>query len=153
MFAPRALEPTLGRHVVSKFQRWPFHLSRFDYIIEHNRGEDNVFADILTRWKIGYQQRADRKSVCSAPLQEAEKLVPNAESIIWPDMAEFRRAQDTSPTLGLVREKGHLWKAKGSIWAPSSDLELQLRVLVISHCGTIGRTGKDATLSILLEPF
>ena len=157
VFAPRALEPTLGRHVVSKVQRWAFYLSRFDYIIEHIRGEENVFADILTRWTKGYRQREDRKAVCSVLLQEAEQLAPNAGSIIWPDIAEFRRAQDTSPqkalTLGLVRAEDQLWKERGRIWVPSSDLELQLRVLVVSHCGTIGHRGKDATLSILLESF
>ena len=157
VFAPRALEPTLGRHVVSKVQRWAFYLSRFDYSIEHIRGEDNVFADILTRWTKGYRQREDKKAVCSVLLQEAEQLSPNAGSVVWPDIAEFRLAQDTSPqdalTLGLVKEEDQLWKKNGRIWILSPDLELQLRVLVISHCGTVGHRGKDATLSILLESF
>lgn len=32
-FAPLALEPALGRHVVSKVQRWDLLLSRFTYEI------------------------------------------------------------------------------------------------------------------------
>ena len=47
VFAPLALEPALGRHVVSKVQRWALFLSKYTYVIEHIDGDDNVFADIL----------------------------------------------------------------------------------------------------------
>ena len=49
VFAPLTLEEALGGHVVSKMQRWAFFSSKFRYVIEHVKGEENVFADILPR--------------------------------------------------------------------------------------------------------
>ena len=65
VFAPLALEPALGRHVVSEVQRWALFLSRFDYFIEHISGTANVFADILTRWVGRYRRETSMRSVCS----------------------------------------------------------------------------------------
>ena len=61
LFAPLALEPALGRHVVNKVQRWALYLSQFPYLIEHVDGQNNIFADILTRWLKGY--RSERKAL------------------------------------------------------------------------------------------
>ena len=55
VYALLAFEPALGRHVVSKVQRWALFLSRFDYVIEHIPGYCNVFADMLTQWAKGYR--------------------------------------------------------------------------------------------------
>ena len=66
VFAPYAFEPTLGRHIASKVQRWAIYLSRFSYVIEHVDGNANVFADILTRWTRGYRsEKARTQSVCA----------------------------------------------------------------------------------------
>ncbi len=35
VFSPHSVEPALGRHVVSKVQRWALHLSKYQYVIEH----------------------------------------------------------------------------------------------------------------------
>jgi len=43
-------------------------------------------------------------------------------------------------------------KKDGRIWIPD-DVELQFKILVCSHCGTIGHRGMDATRSILRESF
>ena len=59
VYAPTALEPALGRHVVCKVQRWALYLSRFDYILEQIEGKDNIFADILTRWTRDYRNNAE----------------------------------------------------------------------------------------------
>ena len=94
IFAPLALEPALGRHVVSKVQRWALFLSRYSYVIEHIAGDENVFADILTRWTKSYRAEGYKlKSICILLVQRAEQMVPSAENIEWPDMNEFRRSQ------------------------------------------------------------
>ncbi|PXF42858.1 Enzymatic polyprotein [Gracilariopsis chorda] len=56
-FNPHAFEPTLGRHVITKVQRWALSLSQFDYTIEHILGKLNIFADMLKRWTKSYQTR------------------------------------------------------------------------------------------------
>ena len=82
VFAPLALEPVLGRHVVSKVQRWALFLSRYSYVIEHIDGDDNVFADILTRWTKGYRCGGCKlKTICSFLVQSAEQMVPAVDKI------------------------------------------------------------------------
>ena len=157
VFAPLALEPSLGRHIISKVQRWALYMSRFHYVIEHVKGEDNVFADILTRWMRGYRNESKgHTAICSMLLQEAEQLIPAADSFSWPSFDSIRHSQQEhdrpSQNLELDAHDG-LWKHDGRIWIPQDDLELQLKVMVTSHCGTIGHRGKDATLSILSEDF
>jgi len=39
IFNPLAIGPVLGRHIVSKVQRWALYLSKFQYNIEHIEGE------------------------------------------------------------------------------------------------------------------
>ena len=97
VFAPLALETALGRHVVSKVQRWALFLSSYRYMIEHIAGDENVFADILTRWTKGYRAEGYKlKSMFSLLVQGAEQMVPSAEHIEFSDMNEFRRSQEIS---------------------------------------------------------
>ena len=147
----------MGRHVISKVQRWALFLSRFSYDIEYISGGDNVFADILTRWTRGYRRdRSERLAVCSLLLEEEEQLVPSPEDFAWPDLDVFRSSQQqhTRRLNGLVwDESERLWKKDCKVWIPSEDLELQLKVLVVSHCGVMGHRSSDATKSTLLESF
>ena len=55
LFAPPELEPALGRHVESMVDRWALILSKYAYVAEHIDGDDNVFADIITKWRKGYR--------------------------------------------------------------------------------------------------
>lgn len=97
VFAPLALEPTLGRHIVSKVQRWALYLSRFPYVIEHVSGKANVFADILTRWTRGYRkERKALRTISSLFLDRAKQLIPDADSFVWPDFNLIRDAQSCS---------------------------------------------------------
>lgn len=54
--APLALQPALGQQVVDKFQRWAVFLSIFEYTIEHIPREENILAEMLTRWAKGYRK-------------------------------------------------------------------------------------------------
>lgn len=54
VFAPLAMEPSLGRHIVTTFQILAHYLSCFNYFIKHIAGDNNVFADIMTRWLKDY---------------------------------------------------------------------------------------------------
>lgn len=70
VFAPLALEPALGRHIASKAQQEALYLSKFNYAIEHIRGDENVRADILTWRTRGC--RSEKALLCSILLEEAE---------------------------------------------------------------------------------
>ena len=49
LYSPLALEPGLGRHIVSKVQRWGLFLAKFEYTIEHVDGEKSIMANMMTR--------------------------------------------------------------------------------------------------------
>lgn len=94
-FSPLSLEPALGRHVVSKVQRWALYLARFKYTIQHVKGDENVFADIL-RWTQGYRQVPNNNALCSLLLENANKMIPSASSLHFPDLEELRHSQERS---------------------------------------------------------
>ena len=91
--------------MVSKVQRWALFLSKYTYVIEHIDGDDNVFADILTRWTKGYRNEGYKlKTICSLLVHSAEQMVPAAENKERPDMENFRGSQaqnDGDRNIGL----------------------------------------------------
>ena len=77
IFATLALEPALGKQIVSKLQRWTLFLSKFNYVIEHINGTDIACADNLTRRVRGY--RNEKNLLCSLVLEEADQLIQSAD--------------------------------------------------------------------------
>lgn len=155
IFAPLALEPAMGMHVVSKVQLWAIFLSRVDYSIEHIEGHRKIFTDILTRWTRGYRnERLSTRSICSI-LLASKQIVPAASDIDWPGLEELRtaqrRAQD-KPRNATAGSDG-LLRRGGLIWIPPANSELKLRILVVSHCGSMGHQERNATLSVVREDF
>lgn len=155
VFSPLAMEPTLGRHIVTKVQRWGLFLSRFSYVIEHIPGNQNVFADVLTRWLKGYRsepralRRVSRSTI-------AAQIIPSSASATfkWPswEMIQDSQSNASSKPKHAVEEDGVI-KVDGRIWIPPEDIELQLKVMVVSHCGGQGHRGQAATESTIREAF
>ena len=54
--------------------------------------------------------------------------------------------------LTLEKEEA-LWKQDGQIWISCDDAKLKLKLMVISHCGSVGHREADATKSILKEKY
>jgi hypothetical protein len=50
LFDPTFKEPDFKKETVDKLCRWASKLQGFRYIIEHLSGEDNLWADKLSRW-------------------------------------------------------------------------------------------------------
>ena len=156
VFAPLTLEPALGRHILSKVQRWALFLSRFSYVIEHVHGETNVFADILTRWTKGYRNEKRILRTIYSLLESANQVIPSADDFIWPDQDIMRRSQEGASRYRSgckLNPETKLWEKNGLVWTPEKDLELQLKVLVASHCGSIRHRGSEATKSVLKKNF
>jgi len=157
IFNPLAVDPTLKRHIVSKVQRWSMALYRFSYVIEHIPGEKNIMADIMTRWLKGY--RGKRLSVKRITTRLFEKdIVPSTEdeSFEWISEDDIKKVQDNSKipkTLKIVEDSSGLKMLDGKIWIPDEAAELQLKLLVIAHCGQAGHRGADSTESILKETY
>ena len=156
VFDPLSLEPALGRHIISKVQRWALYLSRFSYVIEHVSGSSNVFADILTRWTRGYRHPSQElKSICTIVVRN-EQMVRAADSIVWPTIEVIRDSQQAAQNPredSSLDTEDNIRKLNGCIWIPVNDVNLQMKLIVSSHCGVMGHRGKDATLSTLRENF
>ena len=159
VFAPLALEPALGRHVVNKVQRWALFLSQFPYVIEHVDGSRNVFADILTRWLKGYRaERKKARTMCKLVMNRDIVESPTSGSFIWPTISSFQDCQTRfppSPEMDKVLwcPEDCLWRRENCIWIPRKAHELQMKVLVVSHCSLGGHRGVKATESIIRENF
>ena len=153
VFNPLAVEPFLGRHVVSKVQRWALYLSQFQYKIEHIAGKNNKMADIMTRWYKGYRRGSSLKRV-KEQLDQID-IVPNPaeDDFHWPSLEEIIKAQNRAerPVNAVKGHEGE-WRINGKIWIPQEP-SLQIRLLVTGHCGAAGHRGIEATKSILQEQF
>lgn len=125
-------------------------------MIEHVASGSNVIADILTRWTQRYRnERRAMKTICSLP-DAASQVIPTADQVLWPDLITIRKSQDDTRRYRTgfnLNPETQVWENVGRIWIPEADLELQLKVLVASHYGTIGHRGIEATRSILRENF
>ena len=159
VFNPLGMEPAIGRHIVNKVQRWALYLSRFHYTIEHVAGEKNVMADIMTRWYAGYRRKAVSAKVSSIRGLLMDKDIvssPFSNNFIWPTAKNILQSQkrfgNNAPPDTIMDDEDFI-KLGGKTWIPSEDNELQLKLLVISHCGTGGHRGKDATYNTLKERY
>ncbi len=139
-------------------QRWALYLARFDYVIEHVQGEANVCADMLTRWIRGYRKNGTELfSKHLRVLKELPQIVPRPETIEWPSIDSLRDAQKRalppSRSYATYSDDDGLWKVGTRLWIPCAASELQLKLLVLAHCGSLGHRGRAATKSVLLENF
>ena len=161
LFSPLAFEPKLGRHVVTKVQRWALFLTRFPYRISHIAGEDNVFADIMTRWFRGYRGNlAESETALCRRVSRLALLVPpaypsptSAESE-WPCAATLKSEQklhvDFIPS--NARLEDGLWRMPAKrIWVPSQAHHLQLTIMLVGHAGASGHRGVYATRAMVSE--
>ncbi|POM64696.1 Hypothetical protein PHPALM_19741 [Phytophthora palmivora] len=119
IFAP---DKELKQHVRGKLQRWALKMVGIRYVIEHIKGEDNLWADMVSRWGQRDTEPADKptavKRVTTRSMQQTSMLRPlQDESFVWPSEAAIRqeqqRCRDDAPTSadedGMFRVDGKLW--------------------------------------------
>ena len=58
LFDPLYRPTAAKKFTEEKLQRWALRLNAFPFTIEHVTGEDNVWADLLTRWGSAYSLRS-----------------------------------------------------------------------------------------------
>lgn len=155
VFHPTALEPNLGRHVVSKLQRWALYLSQFPYHIEHVSGEANVMADIMTRWFQGYRGKRDPQMARRVRAGENETISPFDKEFELPTIGDIKRAQQSgvSDIPKNAKLDDGVMKVNHHIWLPPSEHILQMQVMIMAHCGISGHRGVAATTSIAMEQY
>lgn len=120
-------------------------LSSFNYTISRISGEDNVLADLLTRWGAPPVSEIRTSAILEVPV--LSELDPDFK---WPSLKDVKLAQqeaikadDTSAPKGS--RDGVFVTTSGAVWIPESASLLHVRLLIVGHCGHVRHREKDAT--------
>ena len=166
IFNPFATHPTMAKHVANKIERWSMKLAAFRYQIVHITGEENVWADLLSRWgATGFV----RHTPCKLSALMRAPVAPHLEADLkWPTLRELVKLQrkaladiaDTDPPSGSTdmpppHQNGHSLHvtSSGAVWVPATATHMQLRLCVIGHCGRGGHRGVNTTFRNVSESF
>lgn len=148
IFDPLAFIPDLGQAAMRKVLRWAVRLSAYNYVCFHIRGDENVWADLLTRWAA---PSTIRRLVSIPPLPSTFR------DFDWPSSEAINLSQekhmDSLPD-GFVYSNNH-WRSNkdGPVWIPDTDTNLQLRLAIVAHTGAAGHRGAQATKDVLARFF
>lgn len=149
LFDPLAVVPDLSQTSLRKVLRWAVKLSIYSYTCYHIKGEENVWADLLTRWSV--PQMTIRRLV-----HIPELPTPCTEEFEWPTPSKIAevQAEHTSSRTDELTQHEDLWTfPDGRIWIPEDASDLQLRLCIIAHCGPAGHRGRKATEQALRSKF
>jgi transposase InsO family protein len=154
IFDPSTAGIPLRKHTLDKLQRWSLRLSELDYLIEHIAGDDNVWADLMTRWGAPKVETPTVRALRFGPGLVQPLDHPEFH---WPSMDDIRgvqqaAAQQVNPPEGSVRDVDGVWIThEERIWIPvTADSEaLRVRLCIVAHAGVRGHRGQEATLAML----
>ena len=157
VFNPGGRQESPSAHSAAKLIRWALRLSAYSYTIEHVPGEENVWADMLTRWgSPAILARASRLML--APISPSLE-----DAFVWPDAKEIRLIQDAArydltetdglSDLSLSADSDLYLTKDGQVWVPAEAQDLQLRICIVAHTGPGGHRGHQATLKSVSTLF
>jgi hypothetical protein len=147
---PKARASETRRHVNDRLERWATKMLTYRYEISHISGEDNVWADLLSRW-------ARPTSAASAAAMKGGGWNPRIrplqnQQFEWPTIKEITDMQERSrqiPDKAVKVEDGMRVTEESQIWIPTK--ELQLRICVIAHSGCAGHRGVEPTTEAIAK--
>ena len=164
LFDPFSFNPKLNKATEAKITRWRLAITGYLYTIEHIAGEENIWADLLSRW--------GRSPANSTPQGIKQLLATEIAAIlISPDVPSPLRHQDfhfpgidtvkqaqrdsslTAPEEFTEDADGALRDEKSRLWIPADASHLITRLILIAHAGAMGHRGIDPTLTRLQEHF
>ncbi|MFI5421215.1 MAG: RNase H-like domain-containing protein, partial [Nitrososphaerales archaeon] len=162
LYNPESVKVFLNRHSLDKVHRWRLNLDGKSYIIESISGDDNVWADIGTRWGVS------PSALClTLPCVFRLRLPRFAPGIVqplqdpcfeWPSLPEISSAQseyfsEAGTDSSLICVEGLYLDTSRLIFIPPTASQLKLRILIIAHCGLSGHCGTQATLQNVRSRF
>lgn len=149
LFDPISVFPDMSQSSLRKVLRWAVKLSIYRYTCYHMKGEENVWADLLTRWSAA---RTTVRRLVRIPELSSSCL----DDFEWPTPSVLASAQEehkASRPADLNLQDG-LWTFKdNTIWIPDAASDLQLRLCIIAHTGPAGHRGCTATESVIRSKF
>jgi hypothetical protein len=135
-------------------------------VIYHKTGEDNVWADMISRWAgvltTAYRlrrvtTRSGRQTSTGTVPSPAPDIRPlDNENFVWPTLLELLRIQKSyrsqASADAQISDDG-LFCIDNRIWIPSNAKDLIKRLMIIAHCGPQGHRGRDSMLLTLQRVF
>ncbi|KAH9095716.1 hypothetical protein LEN26_017772 [Aphanomyces euteiches] len=169
LFAPHAQWKTYQRQ---KLTRWAAITGDYRYVIEHIKGIDNLWADLMSRWgqdrpaavttnrakvRRGHGWSKKRKATTAAASPQGQhRLRPlDDPEFVWPTIEEISQAQTKflkSKPARADRRDG-LWLVADRIWIPTEATSLIQRMLIVAHCGSMGHRGEAALVQHVQRKF
>ncbi|KAH9082771.1 hypothetical protein LEN26_021162 [Aphanomyces euteiches] len=169
VFAPHAEWKT---YQGQKLTRWAAIIGGYRYVIEHIKGTNNLWADLMSRWgqmrppgvtmdpakvRRGHGWTKKRKpttQVVSPPGQHRLRPLDDPE-FVWPTIDEISRAQakfvKANPAKADLRDG--LWMVADRIWIPANAGDLIERIMIVAHCGSMGHRGEAALVQHVQRKF
>ncbi|KAF0729042.1 hypothetical protein Ae201684P_003654 [Aphanomyces euteiches] len=169
VFAPHAEWKTYQRQ---KLTRWAAIIGGYRYVIEHIKGANNLWADLMSRWgqmrppgvtmdpakvRRGHgwtKKRRPTTQVVSPSGQHRLRPVDDPE-FVWPTIDEISRAQakfvNSKPAKADLRDG--LWMVADRIWIPANAGDLIQRIMIVAHCGSMRHRGEAALVQHVQRKF
>ena len=142
IFDPHGQNPGIRLHTANNLMRWALKLSGFRHVIEHIAGDNNVWADMLTRWAV--KPRAKVLSGKISRLMLAPINPSMNKEYDWPTRACINRSQRLSSLKAprSFKKRDRISQdGRDVFWIPEDDETLKLRILVAAHAGLAGHRG------------
>lgn len=112
---------------------------------------------IVTRWLRKYRgHKAAVKRASHTPNERNIAPYCSDEDFVWPninDVIHSQRQYHTNASNDAVKSVPSAHTVKDKIWILDQSYDLQLRILIIAHCGTGGHCEAELTASILQERY
>ena len=130
-------------------------LNEFRFVIEHIAGEDNVWADMLTRWAV-----QPRNKVANVKVSKSQALIMapinmvRGDDLDMPERKEIIMEENKNrlkQPKGLRKEDGVYKFEDGKVWIPEQARELILRIMIGAHTGRAGHRAVTPTLQNITE--
>ena len=146
MYSPTKCAKQLAERLI----RWGIELRDYNYVIHHIPGEDNHWADLLSRWGAGIVSdnehivhvRALRESTDSSDTDSIQLInstvrVQPCKNLVWPDPSEILNKQRLYLTDSNLAENsdGFLVDTQNRIVIPVQSVDLKRRLCIIAHAG------------------
>ncbi|POM61080.1 putative retroelement, partial [Phytophthora palmivora] len=149
IFDPYATDTGMQRYQADKLQRWAMTLTAYRYVVEHVKGDENVWADILSRWSGFAEDEKHQMSRISA-LGLVSTLSPlTTQDFQWPSLTEISALQQPAERSEEVQweDARQCFVILGDkIWIPPTAVDLMEQICVVGHAGSSGHRDQKATL-------
>ena len=158
IFNPEACVTSVSKALAHRLEGWKGVLGQYRYTICHIPGKRNAWGDLLSRWV----------NIPTLPARAVSVYGPCEPDDSMPSKSAVRQAQrkdlgasdaevssfESDVGTAILDNEGlfrvHV-RGRNVLWIPSSDNQLQIRLMICAHMREAGHRGVAATLVRLQE--